>query len=111
MLVGTGLALLALVLTLVGGQLYRRSRLLALLIEMSHFTMDDRRMEFPRATLLPRWLEALGHAREEGEDDLAFARRVAKVDDLTVDVTQTAESPYPRTRRASEPALEGEPPD
>jgi hypothetical protein len=109
-LVGVGFALLALVLTIVAGHLYRRGRLLALLIEMSRFTMDERRMEFTRAALLPRWLEALGCSRVEGEDDLAFARRVAKVEDLTVDVSQTGEFPYPRTRRASEPPLEGEPP-
>ena len=109
-LVGAGLALLALGLTLAAGHLYRRLRLMPVLIEMARFTMHEERMELPRATLLPGWLEALGHDRREGEDDLSFVRRVAKVDDLTVDVSQTAEFPYPRTRRTSEPPLEGEPP-
>ncbi len=109
-LVGAALALLALGLTITTGHLYRRSHLLPLLIEMSHFTMKEERMEWPRAALLPDWMEALGHERHEGEDDLAYVRRVAKVDDLTVDVSQTAEFPYLRTRRASEPPLQGEPP-
>lgn len=110
MLVGAAFALFALAVTLAVGQVYRRLRLVPLLIEMAHFTLTEERMPFPRATLLPRWLEALGHQRRGGEDDLAFAQRVAKVDDLTVDVSQTAAFPYPRTRRASEPLLEGEPP-
>ena len=59
-LVGAAVALLALALTLVLGHLYRRSRLLPLLIEMSRFAMHEQHMEFPRAALLPRWLEALG---------------------------------------------------
>lgn len=109
-LVGAALAVLALALTLAAGHLYRRFRLMPLLIEMARFTMHEERMDFPRAVLLPGWLVALGHNRQEGEDDLAFVRRVAKVDDLIVDVSQTAAFPYPRTRRASEPPLEGEPP-
>jgi hypothetical protein len=109
-LVAVALAVLCLILVLATGSLARRYRLLPLLIEMAHFTADEKRMEFPRATLLPGWLEALGHERREGEDDLAFVRRFAKVCDMTVHVTPTAEFPHPRTRRASEPPLEGEPP-
>ncbi|MFL5964071.1 MAG: hypothetical protein ACJ757_14380 [Gaiellaceae bacterium] len=108
-LVGAALALLALALTTTTGHLYRRSHLLSLLIEMSRFTMKEERMDWPRAALLPHWMEALGHERHEGEDDRAYVRRVAKVNDLTVDVSQTAEFPYARTRRASEPPLRGEP--
>lgn len=107
-LVGAALALFALAVTLAAGHVYRRLRLVPLLIEMARFTMTEERMPFPRAALLPRWLEALGHDRREGEDDLGFVRRAAKVDDLIVDVSQTAAFPYPCTRRASEPPLDGE---
>jgi hypothetical protein len=48
-----------------------------------------------------------GSTRSPASPALASA---SHVQDLTVDVTQTAEFPYPRTRRASEPPLEGEPP-
>jgi hypothetical protein len=109
-LVGAALGILALVLTLTAGYVYRRLRLLPLLIEMSRFTMDEKRMKYPRAALLPHWLEALGHERQDGENDLGYVRRIAKIDDLTVDVSQTAQFPYARTRRASEPPLEAEPP-
>jgi hypothetical protein len=107
-LVGAAVAVLGIGLTLAAGQLHRRFHLVPLLIEMSRYTMFEERMEFPRVTLLPSWLEALGHDRADGEADLDFVRRVTKVNDLTVDVTQTAEFPYPRTRRASEPPLDGE---
>jgi hypothetical protein len=51
-LVRAAVALLAVTLTLIVGHLYRRSRLLPFLIEMSRFTMDEQRMQFPRAALL-----------------------------------------------------------
>jgi hypothetical protein len=107
-LVATGFAVVTFLVTVAVGNVIRRVRLMPLLIEMSHWTMDDRRMPFPRAALLPGWLEALGKERRPGEDDLAFSRRIAKVEDLTVDVSATAELPA-RTRRASEPPLPGEP--
>jgi hypothetical protein len=109
-LVGAGFAVLALVVAVAAGNYTRRVRLIPLLIEMSHYEMDDTRREFPRAPLLPRWLEALGKKREVGEDDLAFVRRTVNVSDLTVNVNSTAEHPEGRTRRASEPPLEGEVP-
>jgi hypothetical protein len=107
--IAIGLGFFALIAALIAGTAYRRRGLLPLLIEMSRYTMDERRMDFPRAQLLPGWLVALGNARIEGENDLTYVRRVAKVEDLTVDVAQTADFPNPRTRRASEPPLEGEP--
>jgi hypothetical protein len=108
--VATGLALLTLVATIAVGNAVRRFRLLALLIEMSRYTMDERRMEFPRAALLPGWIEALGKQREPREDDLTFVRRTVGVEDLIVDVPARPGIEEERMRRASEPLLEGEQP-
>ncbi len=102
------LAVVSLLITVVSGTVYRSRRLIPLLVEMSHYTADER-MPYPRAMLLPGWL-TVPSDRDEGEDDLAFVNRVAGVDDLTVDVDQTADHPYPRTRRWTEPPLEGERP-
>jgi hypothetical protein len=106
--IAAALGIAAAVTTVLCGNVLRRVRLLPLLIEMSHYTMNEERMEFPRATLLPGWLEALGREREEGEDDLAYVRRAAGVEDLIVDVPGTNEQPE-RRRRATEPPLPGEP--
>lgn len=65
-LVGAALTCLALGLTVTSGLLYRRLRLLPLLIEMSRFTLNEERMQYPRAALLPSWLEALGHEAPRG---------------------------------------------
>jgi hypothetical protein len=103
------LALATALVTVVLGNLLRRFRLVPLLIDMSHYTMFEERMEYPRATLLPGWLEALGKERKVGEDDLTYVRRVTKVEDLIVDVPGTQDLPQ-RTRRATEPPLPGEQP-
>lgn len=109
-LVAAAFAVLALVAAVAAGNYVRRARFIPLLIEMSHFTMDGRRMEFPRAALLPDWLETLGEERRLKESNLAFVRRTVGVEDLIVDVPARPGIKEERMRRASEPLLEGEPP-
>jgi hypothetical protein len=84
--VAGGLALSTAIVTIGTGNLTRRYRLVPLLVEMSHFEMNDERLDFPRRGLLPGWLAALGHEQHDSEDDLAFVRRVAGVEDLMVDL-------------------------
>lgn len=105
--VAAALAIAAAVATVLCGNMLRKTRLVPLLVEMAHYTMDEERMEFPRAALLPGWLEALGREREDGEDDLSYVRRVVGVEDLIVDVSGTSQYPA-RTRRATAAPLPGE---
>lgn len=100
----------ALVLTIIVGTWLRKLRLLPLLIEMSRYTMFEQREDFPRAVLLPGWLEALGRTRIEGEDDLAFARRVSGIENMVVDVASRPGVDEIRNRLWTDPPLEGEQP-
>jgi hypothetical protein len=81
-LAGVAVGFVALAATLLLGWLHRRLRLTPTLVEMSRYTPEGR-LDHPQAGLLPSWLEALGHERRRGEDDLAFARRAAGVENLT----------------------------
>jgi hypothetical protein len=99
-LVGTGLAALALSVTLITAALVRKYRLIPLLTEMARWRVD-RRFEFPLATALHGFLRAAGFAPHQGEDALAFVRRVANVDDLIVE-KHTGGDPQWEFPRASE---------
>lgn len=101
-LVGGALLLLGFLVVMAAGWLHRKLRLLPTLVEMSHYLVDGTREEFSRAALLPDWLKAAGYERRRNDDDLAFARRTAGVQDLIVDVTGE------RKRRATDPPLPGE---
>jgi hypothetical protein len=90
-LAGVGLGLVGLVLVGAGGWLHRRLRLTPTLVEMAHYDLDGRRLDHPQGDLLPRWLEAAGNARHDGEPDLAYARRVAGVEKLSAALGSTVE--------------------
>ena len=105
---GALLALLTLAVMLSAGAAYRRFRLIPLLVEMGRWTLDDERREYPSASLLPGWIEALGHDRQDGEDDLAFVRRVAHIENLVVNVNPRPGTSETRWRLWTEPPLEGE---
>lgn len=107
-LVAAVFALLALSVTIVLGNTYRRHRLIPLVVEMARWTMRDERLPYPRANILPGWIEALGHERREGEDDLAFVRRVTGIENLVVNVNARPGIEETRTRLWTEPPLEGE---
>jgi len=100
--VGIALLVVSAALVFLAGFVHQKSRLMPTLIEMSRFTADGTREDFPRATLLPGWLEAIGLSRPDDEDDLAYVRRVAGVGDLVVNVAPK------RKRLASEPKFPDE---
>lgn len=107
-LAAAAFAVLTLIATILLGNVYRRRRLIPLLVEMAHWTLDNERLAYPRANILPGWIAALGRRRRDGEDDLAFVRREAGVENLIVNVNARPGINEERTRLWTEPPLEGE---
>lgn len=106
--VAAAFALLTLGATVLLGSVYQRRGLTPLLVEMAHWKSDDHRLPFPRAIVLPSWIATLGYERREGEDDLAFVRRVARVENLVVEVKALPGNNETRRRLWTDPPLEGE---
>lgn len=106
-LVAAAFALLALATVMLVGNVYRQKRLIPLLVEMARWTLDDERMAYPSASLLPHWVEAL-ESRREGENDLDLVRRIAGVENLIVNVNARPGINETRRRLWTDPPLEGE---
>jgi hypothetical protein len=91
-LAGVALGLGGLALAVAGGWMHRRLRLTPTLVEMARYDLDGGRLQHPKGDLLPGWLEAAGRARRDGEDEGAYARRVAGVEKLTTPTDSNVEN-------------------